>query len=65
MKWTKDKPTKPGWYWVKFKKLQSEIYSVTSDERGKLWLLDRDITEPISSCEYIIAWAGPIEEPKE
>ena len=62
MKWTKEKPTKPGWYWKKqqyWKKDPPEIsIEYVREYCGKLCIMNWPIGD---DC----LWAGPLEEPEE
>lgn len=68
MKWTTDKPTKPGWFW--FDNLNDEhdpfpveIYDHNND--GILYVVfDRYGTTGLLSNAPGARWAGPIEEAK-
>ena len=59
MKWTTDKPTEPGWYWIKTPTgISANGYVDYFD--GELIGLTRPEEFPSST-----KWAGPIEEPPE
>ena len=67
MKWTDKKPTKPGWYWVRYYEGDidvAKVYPCMDDESiwccqfagdNGVWLL----------TEMAESWAGPIPEPDE
>ena len=58
--WTKEKPTKPGWYWVKreyLKVMESSIQQVRIFDDA-LCISNWKIPEEAE-------WAGPIPEPLE
>jgi len=62
MYWTKDQPTKPGWYWQRdtrpsLKEAPTINYIRYYD--GKLCIMNWEI--PNENIE----WAGPIPEPKK
>ena len=61
MKWTTEKPTKPGWYWFKDHSYKYIMYinpdimpNGKDGYDGKEWMF---------SWEAL--WAGPIEEPED
>ena len=62
LKWTKDKPTKEGYYWLKEDKTESEIVLIQELFDG-LWIwIQRD--EDVYALPEDAEWAGPIEEPE-
>lgn len=62
MKWTKEPPTKPGWYWVR---IDGEIETVRVGQNP-----DRSFFVYINGSEYVRSlqdfdsWAGPVEAPR-
>lgn len=59
LQWSTVPPTEPGWYWVKVKKTRTPMYlSICSWDYLQTWLRCVSRTE-------MLAWAGPIPEPKE
>jgi len=67
MKWTKEPPTKPGWYWVKGKYDRWPI-EISRNRNGDLSVNcnegDYSIPE-YKSMRRIELWSGPIPEPEE
>ena len=62
MKWTKDKPTVPGWYWYQHKSSVIRIGEVFIATRGRS--KGKLLLEGFSMIgDY--KWAGPIAEPEE
>lgn len=60
MKWTKEKPTVPGWYWkreITWDHLNSSIVYIRL-YAGKLCIENWQIPDDAE-------WAGPLSEPKE
>lgn len=62
MKWTKEKPTQPGWYWWR-DKYSSDIVHVTEDSGMLVVKLGFDIEDFIIDLSG--EWAGPICPPEE
>lgn len=64
MKWTKDKPTKPGWYWMDFDGFKEPTHLFLQDDTGRLihWW---DVNEYWYADEQDARWAGPIPEPED
>jgi hypothetical protein len=59
MKWTKEKPTKPGWYWKRRQYFTPEIsVDYVRDYAGKLCIMNWEIPD---DCE----WAGPLKVPED
>jgi hypothetical protein len=59
MKWTKEKPNKEGWYWVKFNSLKSITY---------VCKIGNTLISTAYNYKKIppeAEWAGPIPEPEE
>ncbi len=61
MTWTKDVPTKPGWYWRRTGEYKGVVY-VHEGERG-LFCAVADMVQYVHriGCE----WSGPIPAPEE
>jgi len=59
MKWTTDKPTTPGWYWVNFHG-HREIVKLYQCGDRLAW--GDDENDPLSLVEFL-EFAGPIPEP--
>lgn len=53
LRWMKEPPTTPGWYWVRFDKEEVRMLEIR-----RSWL---KTLQKITEWE----WAGPIPEPKE
>jgi hypothetical protein len=73
MKWTREPPTKPGWYWYKHYNYEGEQHDVVVIMQNKkhlyanlmqIHLGRRKLSEFIKSF-HVKAWAGPIQEPTE
>ena len=81
MKWTTEKPTQPGWCWVKERRAESEMICPECGNRRseddfivrmtKLYLAGRirvfGLDETVTSSYFAsdAQWAGPIEEPTD
>ena len=71
MKWTFDKPDKPGNYW--YKPVKNALPGISANPiiiyvNSYLCvpqLALHDYKEPLSVNDYPGQWAGPIREPKE
>ncbi len=66
MKWTKNKPIKPGWYWFDDNLCDSPLIGEVTIEDNQLWFNDNcELTFKISKGkeEDETRWAGPIPEP--
>lgn len=63
MEWTREKPTKPGHYWLRAGKSDPymvEVFtSLASDGGSQLYVDDSPIAEFFDTVE----WAGPLEPP--
>ena len=62
MEWTKEKPNKPGWYWMKRNSsLKSSNIEISVQQvrlyAGKLCIMNWEIPNNVE-------WSGPIPEPK-
>ena len=68
LRWTKDKPTVEGWYWVKEER-SGESTMVLIDEHDLACANDEFCphckARAYSSLHYPGLWAGPIPEPEE
>lgn len=49
MEWTREKPTKPGFYWLRGHRMEVYIFEIKA---GVIYSLPDDVE-----------WAGPIEPP--
>jgi hypothetical protein len=59
MRWTKDKPTEQGWYWLKENSyLKPRIVRLTRHD-GSLFV---NVWDPVGEKDGY--WYGPIEEPE-
>ena len=61
LKWSTEKPTKPGWYWWRITmwgKQFSKVYMVEANRHGELYISGLEIIDNING-----QWAGPIELP--
>jgi hypothetical protein len=69
MKFTKDKPEVPGWYWVKFR---SDWYEIPSIEMAQVLSYGKKKPDTIKFCNQLftinegqfLEFAGPIEVPE-
>ena len=65
--WTRERPTEPGFYWARVRKVLSEEWepaetTVVYERGGSLWVETMNGTGPIdryATCE----WAGPLVPP--
>lgn len=71
MKWTTEKPTKPGWYWwrryPKKKAYKVEVKRGRGVLRGNQWLEVYWEGERVARFDEPVRgeWAGPLDEPEE
>lgn len=70
MKWTNEKPTVPGWYWVQIdKSLPPIIVAVDKHEDGahncKMFALFVDSLKMEDVDDMPCQWSGPIQPPEE
>lgn len=63
MKWTKELPTKPGWYWAKQYADVKTIVQV-ADYDGELCVKVGNVNIGVNRIAVPCEWAGPIKEPK-
>ena len=66
--WTREKPTKPGWYWRTT--LTSEDHVHVTERGGDLYFsepgeTDVDYEHPMDAADRLWSWAGPIPEPTD
>jgi hypothetical protein len=62
LKWTKDKPTQPGWYWWRWSRDKGNAHITRLNEH---WQAMENKHVP-SNAYYLFEegeWAGPIEPP--
>lgn len=67
MKWTSEKPTKPGWYWYKSLRRPTQVMQVYANEffvRGVLFAQSSGLNST-RVAKLTGQWAGPLEEPQE
>lgn len=74
MKWTKEKPTAPGWYWYREpwrlgpdEEQQVSVRNVYVARDGELYVASED---PEGDADTLVAtndgeWAGPLSPPEE
>ena len=66
LKWTNDKPTKPGWYWIELLIGGRGIGEVRNETAMDGGLICVACIAPNSvNNSRFKRWAGPIQEPKE
>ena len=61
--WTTEKPTEPGWYWVKERDIWRSIAfigAVQFEERTVITESGREVP-----FDDVLVWSGPIPEPTE
>lgn len=70
LKWTKELPTKEGYYWFKNQVGEYEIVEIEIAKDGKIWVwwfgtddCQLAISEKHAKCSWIGEWYGPIEPP--
>lgn len=64
MKWTSEKPTKPGYYWQLNESGDAQVLRVYQSAAGRLFAASfADWETPVSRLDG--QWAGPLEEPQE
>ena len=65
MKWTKQKPTKTGYYWYKDEFSEAPVIGRVDKDKGLLYFDNGEISFNINDDEDETSrWAGPIPEPK-
>jgi hypothetical protein len=62
MKWTKRKPTKPGWYWCH--RVGMELPYITALFQSQKRIIDYAGRSPSNIFYRLAKWAGPIPEPE-
>ena len=62
LRWTRDKPTAPGFYWMKGEGTRSRVVEIQDGGRYGLYVvhIGRALDDLPSDG---FAWAGPMEEP--
>ena len=63
LKYTREKPTEPGWYWVKNRTSKPKIYRVIQDPHGHMLAFIQGITYALGEDDDML-FAGPIPEPE-
>lgn len=58
LNWTKERPTKEGWYWLKWPGGDVEVVRLT------VFYTDAEHTDRLSVLDNRTVWAGPIPMPK-
>ena len=61
-RWSKDAPTRSGWYWFRGHAHEADPFIVLVDEAGQFQWPDGGFQEVLLAKGE---WAGPIEEPEE
>lgn len=61
--WTRDRPTVPGWYWMRTQSGAFEEIVEVFRRRGDLYVSEPDDLYPLSG--YAGEWAGPLPHPEE
>lgn len=64
LRWTKEPPTAPGFYWNHSKKYKTKEVVHVFEQYGKLYMFfhGNEVEKELSPDDE---WAGPIQEPKE
>jgi hypothetical protein len=62
VKWTTDKPSKPGFYWYQTPGMRARVVEVQSDTRHNLFVVHTGMRLMDLPTDEI-AWAGPLVEP--
>ena len=67
MNWTTEKPTKSGWYWMRYVPRDQfpSIIQVLHDGACLCVNNDGDTVDDVCTAWPHSQWAGPIPEPKE
>ncbi|MET0516725.1 MAG: hypothetical protein ABW047_15515 [Nitrospiraceae bacterium] len=60
--WTFDKPTIPGFYWMKASGARDRIIEIGHDGRHGLYVVH--LGRPLGEMPEDFAWSGPIEHPR-
>lgn len=63
LKWTTDKPTQPGFYWMKAEGMRSRVVEITTDEHHGLYIVQTGLALT-DIPEHDRAWARPLEPPR-
>lgn len=62
MSWTSDKPTEPGWYWVKTNAINPQIVQLTVYVNGS-----NTVSPALVAVNYNLTggelWSGPLVSP--
>lgn len=71
LKWTKELPTKEGWYWFKDKNASCVVNVEISKTNNTVWIfsvgnddVEKAINKEHPNASWIGEWYGPIEPPK-
>lgn len=62
MNWTNEKPTAPGWYWVRGAYANDIIAEARINDTGALYMDDG--VQDLLQCDGV-QFAGPIPQPEE
>jgi hypothetical protein len=65
LKWTTEKPTKEGWYWMNQGVDSTKVMKIKKDSRGHLFLDGAVYRAYLLEMGGLTKWAGPIKEPQE
>ena len=67
MKWIKEKPTKPGWYWWHIKSgfIPDMVYVTKTVGKDRMIILYPHSDKVLYADECGGEWSGPILEPEE
>jgi len=65
LRWTKEKPTESGWYWMRRMDLPSHPYGMCEIRQTMVHL--KDYWESFNGLppNWVCEWAGPIEPPRD
>jgi hypothetical protein len=65
MTWTTDKPTEPGWYWLRHVHISAEI-GFCYQAKKRWWVATAYRDHPLEMSYFMgFQWSGPIPEPED
>lgn len=78
MRWTKELPKTPGWYWYResgneqgcmpwIDRMSGPVVVEVESQDGSLsvWVTHMDFTDPLNTDNFPGEWAGPIPPPAD
>lgn len=65
MKWTTDKPTEPGWYWLKDRTQYPDMVYVQFRSSGDIWVRYHETFKHLNEYGNTAQWQGPLKPEDE